>query len=151
MKRTIILSIIFILLLAFVSAEKIRVGGHKVVYDQAIEGDSDFDGINDRTSYYKDDVLVFASYDTNNDGLPDLWFSYVNGTYQELAMRDTTGDGKPENVLVFDTQGNILEEKEPLNLPWGWISLASLLVFAGIMYYIFRVPLKKKLSKKHKK
>ena len=143
-KKIIILIIMLMIAVPLVSADKIRVGGEKVIYDEVIEGDSDFDGINDRTSYYLEDVLVFSAYDTNSDGEPDMWFTYVNETYPEIAMRDTTGDGKPENVISYNEKGEIINEEVRENRPWGLIILIAIVVAGAGTYYVVRKTKKKK-------
>lgn len=155
MKKLILLFIIAIMAFS-VAAESVRVGGYKVKYDQVIEGDSDYDGINDRTSYYLEDVLVFSAYDTDGDGKQDMWFTYANGTDMNVAMRDTTGDGKPENVLTYDEKGKILDEEERLNLPWGLLFLGGVVIAAILAYFSTRKkpekkPVKRKKSKKKAK
>lgn len=144
--------LIFLFIISLVStiviADNVKVGGYKITYDEIIEGDSDFDGVNDRTSYYLEDILVFSAYDTNGDGEQDMWFTYVNGTDNEVAMRDTTGDGKPENIVTF-ADGEIVSEVEKTNLPGLWMILGFLVIGAGTTYFILRKePKKKRKSKK---
>lgn len=144
MQKTILFFILLLLFVSVASAENIRISGHKIVYDEIIEGDSDFDGINDRISYYLEDQLVFVAYDTDEDNKSDIWFTYVEGTYKELAMRDTTGDGKPEEILSYDMSGELLEEKYKWNLPWFWIIFSLLIIGASISYNILRKDKKKR-------
>lgn len=121
--------------MSIVSADKIKIGGHKIIYDQIIYGDSNYDGINDRTSYYLNDELVFTAYDTNEDGFPDMWFTYTNGTYVDTAMRDQTGDNKPENIVTYNQDGKVINEKKVLNLPWN-IIIPIILVILSILIYL---------------
>ena len=102
MKKITLTLILLLLCVSIASAETIKIGGEKVVYDEIIEGDSDFDGVDDRTSYYLNDELIFSAYDTDGDGEADMWFKYTGDSVLETAMRDTTGDGQPENLVSFD-------------------------------------------------
>lgn len=118
---------------SFVLADKARIGGYTVEYDQAVEGDSDYDGVDDRTSYYLDDVLVFSAYDTDGDGEKDMWFTYTNGTYKEAAMRDADGNGRPDDILTYDEEGVVVSEKHKSSIPGGWGTIVGALVLAGLI------------------
>lgn len=142
MKKIIILLMLLLLSVTFASAETIKIGGEKVTYDQIMQGDSDFDGINDRTSYYLENILVFSAYDTNGDGKQDMWFTYVEGTYPETAMRDTTGDGRPENIITLDKEGEIITEKERGKNQWIYIVI-GVIVICGLAYFFLKEKKKK--------
>jgi len=153
MKRAALL----LLLLLFAScagAQSVRVGGQRVVYDEVIRGDSDYDGVDDRTSYYLEDVLVFSAYDTDGDGEQDMWFTYVEGTYPKTAMRDTTGDGRPENIVTLDKTGAIVKEADGRSGRTTVIIVATLLVLVLVALLFLRRkkrPVRKKPEAKKQK
>src|SRR5665648_292067 len=75
-----------------VSADSIEIGKYKIVYDALVVTDTDEDGINDRTSYYQDGLLVFTAYDRDNNGKPDLWFRYDDELRLDLEIVDSNND-----------------------------------------------------------
>lgn len=98
--------IIIILLISSspVSADSIEVGKYKVEYDTLVVADTDMDGINDRTSYYQDEVLVFTAYDRDNNGKPDLWFRYDDELSLDLEIVDSDSDGEPDVFSHIDEE-----------------------------------------------
>ncbi len=155
MRYATLLVVLLLMLPAAYAVETLKVGGYKIQYDQVLKGDSDFDGINDRTSYYLDDELVFAAFDTDGDGKADMWFRYPDGMHKDLAMRDTNGNGRPENILEYDEAGDITSEVEKgFRMP----DLSGLLNVKGALYgviilavLIFAVTRLRKKSKPAKK
>ena len=128
-------------------------GSLKVEYDDVVESDSDFDGTLDRRSYYKDDQLVLSTYDTDLDGKADMWFTYNDGVYVEEAMRDSNGDGKPNDIVAYDEEGNVLSIESKMTFKDSYIAGAVLLVIGCIIgaFTIVRMRKKRKAKKTKKK
>ena len=103
-----------LLLMQMVSADTFKVGDLKVEYDTVLEEDTDWGYMK---SYYFDDELVFTTFDDDNNGKPDSWFGYKDNV-NTIAMKDTTGNNKPDYLVEFDSDGEITKEtkKEQINL-----------------------------------
>lgn len=85
--------------------------GVEVTFDETVSGtEQDPDVTVERTSYYDGDRLVFTAYDTDGDGLDDLWFEYDDSRRLKMELRDTDGDGDPDRALRFDKDENVIEE-----------------------------------------
>ena len=57
-------------------------------------------------------VRVETEDDTNADGRPDKWETYVDGVVRTSAM-DENGDGRPDRRLTYDQGTLVLIESEP--------------------------------------
>lgn len=86
------------------AAQTLTVGDYAIEYDQKLEADTNNNGKNDRTSYYRNEQLVFTAYDENEDGKQDLWFRFKNGDAVDLELADTDGNGKPDIITEVDAQ-----------------------------------------------
>ena len=136
-----------------VNAYTIKIGGYEIEYDTIYQGDSDFDGTNDRKSYYQDDEMVLITYDMDGDGIPENWLKYIQDVYLETAMRDNNGDGKPNDFLKYDKDGNITQEtsKRTYSLKIIMFGLIGVLLFFVLVIGLIKIMTRKKKHKKTKK
>ncbi|MEZ4318987.1 MAG: hypothetical protein R3F61_15845 [Myxococcota bacterium] len=75
------------------------------------EMDSDYDGKFDWTDHYRDGKRVMSEYDTETDGVSNVFKYYetVEGqTRLSRKERDTNGDGKIDVWERFDAEGNVI-------------------------------------------
>ena len=145
-----------ILLMQMINADTLKVGDLKVEYDTILEEDTEWGYMK---SYYIDDELVFTTFDDNNDGKPDSWFAYKDNI-NTIAMKDTTGNNKPDYLVEFDSDGEITKEtkKEQINLDMLIDKIIAHKVLIGsiiliVLLFIFfkrKKKLKHKVKKKHK-
>ena len=132
-----------------VSAETLKTGGLKINYDTVLEEDTDWGYMK---SYYLDDELVFTTFDDNDDGKPDSWFGYEDNI-NTIAMKDTTGNNKPDYLVEFDSDGEITKEtkKEQINLSMLIDKIVENKILVGGLILIVLLFLFFKRKKKHKK
>lgn len=97
-----VLSSMFFYMVDDVAAKGLQVGEYSVEYDEARPADTNENGTNDRTSYYKAGVLVFTAYDENEDGKDDLWFRYRADGAVDLELADSGTDGRPDMITEVD-------------------------------------------------
>lgn len=145
--------VLMVVLMFSVNAYNIKIGGYKIEYDTIYQGDSDFDGINDRKSYYADGEMVLVTYDMDGDGTPENWLKYTEDVYLETAMRDNNGDGLPNDFLKYDKEGNITQEtsKRTYSLKVILLSLIGLVLFFVLVIGLIKIMTRKKKHKKTKK
>ena len=147
-----------LLLMQMVSADTFKVGDLKVEYDTVLEEDTDWGYMK---SYYLDDELVFTTFDDDNDGKPDSWFGYKDNI-NTIAMKDTTGNNKPDYLVEFDSDGEITKEtkKEQINLDMlidkiieNKVLVCGLILIVLLFLFFKRKKKykKHKVKKKHKK
>lgn len=141
------LKIVLLLLLALPLAvlAKETIGDYVLEFDEKIETDTDGNGKNDRTSYYKNNVLVWSAFDDDEDGEPDLWLRYKNGDIVDLEISDPNGDGNPDKIAEFDYQGKReliydsgAEFAGSNSLSMTYVLIIGILTIAGAWYY-FRI------------
>jgi hypothetical protein len=65
-----------------------------------------------RREFYKGDVLDRSEEDTNADGRPDKWETYMNGAVLTAAF-DEDGDGKPDRRFTYEGGTLVLIESDP--------------------------------------
>ena len=65
-----------------------------------------------RKSFYQGDKLVFSGYDSDSDGLDDLWFQFDDDLNLIVEMHDLDGDGKPDRAIYYDTDENIIRDED---------------------------------------
>ena len=150
MKKLILITIIMnLLLMQMISADTLKVGDLKVEYDNVLEEDTEWGYMK---SYYLDDELVFTTFDDNDDGKPDSWFGYKDNV-NTIAMKDTTGNNKPDYLVEFDSDGEITKEtkKEQINLGMLIDKIIGNKVLVGSLILIVLLFLFFKRKKKHKK
>lgn len=109
-----IFGLLFLLLAAILqptpaayAASTVEVGKYQIEYDQYYKDDTDDNGSLDCTSYYLGDKLVFTAWDTDENGVPDLWFRYDGEEYLDLELADDNGDGKPDEIAMVDRDENV--------------------------------------------
>lgn len=90
--------------LPYAVSAKEMIGDYVLEYDLKTVADTNGDGTDDRTSYYKGDALIWSAYDENGDGKPDLWMRYKNGDTIDLELFDPDGDGEPDKITEFNAQ-----------------------------------------------
>ena len=146
----------FVLMVIFmfsVSAYTFKIGGYKIEYDTIYQGDSNFDGINDRKSYYLDGEMVLVTYDQDGDGVPENWNKYTEDVYIETAMRDENGDGKPNDFIKYDKEGNITQETSKRTFS---LKVIMLVLIGVVLFFLVVIGIgkffagRKKKSKKSK-
>lgn len=82
------------------------------------EMDSDYDGRFDWTDHYRDGRRVMSEYDTETDGIPNVFKYYEtdNGkTHLARKERDTDGDGKIDVWERFDPSGKVIRTGRDLD------------------------------------
>lgn len=62
--------------------------------------DTNYNGNMDNWREYEDGDLVLDQVDSTGDGRIDLWFHVDRGRIYKME-RDTTGDGKPDEVVRY--------------------------------------------------
>lgn len=112
------------------------VAGYLFEFDQKLEADTNGNGVNDRTSYYKGDRLMWTVYDQDENGEPDLWFRYANGDTLDLELFDRNGDGEPDTITEFDGQENaevIYDADAPggASSSWLWWLIGAAVLIAA--------------------
>jgi len=86
----------------------VKLGQIKVPFNRVFADDTKGDNYPDRRSYYQDDTLVLASWDTDKSGNFDLWFRLAEGDYIDLEVYDLTGDGKINKLVKVDKNEQII-------------------------------------------
>lgn len=84
------------------NAEEVRtleIGDRTISYDRVVEADENENGVNDRTTYYLGEEMVFTAYDENENGKADLWLGWKDGESVELELADQNGDGTPDSAF----------------------------------------------------
>jgi hypothetical protein len=76
------------------------------------EMDSDYDGRFDWTDHYQDGIRVMSEYDTDYDGLPNV-FKYFErsedgAVYLDRKERDSDGDGQIDVWERFSREGDVV-------------------------------------------
>lgn len=82
------------------------------------EMDSDYDGRFDWTDHYREGRRVMSEYDTETDGMPNVFKYYEtdNGvTHLARKERDTDGDGKIDVWERFDPTGKVIRTGRDLD------------------------------------
>ncbi len=77
------------------------------------EMDGDYDGVFDWTDHYQDGYRVMSEYDTDYDGVANVWKYYIrndDGSQPRLDRkeRDTDGDGMVDVWERFNTDGEVI-------------------------------------------
>ena len=77
------------------------------------EMDGDYDGVFDWTDHYQDGYRVMSEYDTEYDGVANVWKYYVrndDGSKPRLDRkeRDTDGDGQVDVWERFNAEGEVI-------------------------------------------
>jgi len=77
------------------------------------EMDGDYDGVFDWTDHYQDGYRVMSEYDTDFDGVANVWKYYVrndDGSQPRLDRkeRDTDGDGQVDVWERFNSEGEVI-------------------------------------------
>ncbi|MBX2801597.1 MAG: hypothetical protein KTR31_28225 [Myxococcales bacterium] len=76
------------------------------------EMDSDYDGRFDWTDHYKRGVRVMSEYDTDYDGVPNMFKYYIQdddgAVYLDRKERDEDGDGKIDVWERFSKDGEVI-------------------------------------------
>lgn len=73
--------------------------------------DSDYDGHFDWTDHYQEGKRVMSEYDTETDGVPNVFKYYDSASGKTVVSRkerDTDGDGKIDVWERFDKDGNVI-------------------------------------------
>jgi hypothetical protein len=70
------------------------------------------DGVIDRREFLVRDALVRAEEDTNRDGLPDKWETWVDGALTVAAYDTTFSTGRADRRLVYDASGSAVLEAD---------------------------------------
>lgn len=114
------------------SSGTITVGGQEIVYDQVFEDDTDQDQVKDRKSYYSQGSLVLTTWDTNQDGREDLWFTYDEGEYLKVEAADMDFDGEPDELTYLDRNETVTRVERTGQGLWGklWPAAAGAAVIA---------------------
>lgn len=83
-----------------------------VEYDNIVE---DKTNLGDMKLYYFGEELVLSTFDKDSDGKADSWFAYKDGL-NTVAMKDSSGNNKPDYLVEFDSEGNVTKEtrKKPI-------------------------------------
>lgn len=85
-------------------AKEFGVGDYPIIFDQKLEADTSGNGVNDRTSYYQGDLLVWTAYDEDENGEWETWFRYKGGDSVDLELYDRDGNGTPDRIVEVDAQ-----------------------------------------------
>lgn len=88
--------------------ETVKIGKTEIPFNMVFGDDTSGDGYTDRRSFYQDDLLVLAAWDTDADGIFDIWFRFANGEYVDLEAYDLTGDGKIDKLVSMDENEQII-------------------------------------------
>jgi hypothetical protein len=77
------------------------------------EMDGDYDGVFDWTDHYQDGFRVMSEYDTDFDGVANVWKYYIrndDGSQPRLDRkeRDTDGDGQVDVWERFNASGEVI-------------------------------------------
>lgn len=135
-------SVLFILLFlpvfAFAEIQEMKVGDVGVSYDEIVEADTNGNGMNDRSSFYKNGALVFTAYDRDEDGKPDLWFQYDDELFLTQSLEDVDSDGTPDEVLGYSREEEITRVKNRNDKSSSLYLLVIGVVIAGFIIVIFR-------------
>lgn len=122
---------------------KETIGDYILEFDEKIETDTDGNGQNDRTSYYKSNVLVWSAFDDDENGEPDLWLRYKNGDTVDLEISDPDGDGNPDKMAEFDYQGKreLIYDSDAKfadnsSSVMTYVLIIGILTAAGAWYYL---------------
>jgi hypothetical protein len=65
------------------------------------------DGIADRHEFHSNGLLVRAEQDTNGDGRLDQWQRFTDGQLHELLLDTSMVSGRPNQRLVYRTDGSV--------------------------------------------
>lgn len=125
------------------AASTLEVGKYVIQYDQSYNDDIDGNGSQECTSYYLDGNLVFSAWDTDENGIPDLWFRYDGEEYLDLELADNNGDGKPDEIALVDRDENVNYLPPSSNNiweSWGIMAVAAI----GLIAFTLVVLLVKK-------
>ena len=61
-------------------------------------------------SYYNGDQLVLTEYDENTDGTIDVWIFYRDDYSVRKEMRDSDNDGTPDMFFTFNNKEELIKE-----------------------------------------
>lgn len=84
---------------------------HLVLSDGEVPFDSNRDGVDDGTYFYKNSVLIKSTEDSNFDGKIDIEYEYFEGLL-EKAKADRDFDGKFETTIHYRDQMNSMVESK---------------------------------------
>lgn len=136
--KSLLLAFIFLLLPVFALAQnsalqELKIGNIKVSYDEVVEADTDENGVNDRSSFYRENKLVFTAYDRDEDGENDLWLQYDDELYLTKALTDRGADGTPDEALHFDRDGNVTKTEKLGGSNWLWWLIVAAIAIAAFI------------------
>jgi len=93
----------------------VTLGKYRIDYDEIFTDDTDGNRTRDRRSYYKNGLLVLASWDTDKDGKNDMWLRFKDGYSVDLEAFDSDNDGSLNKIVRVDKNeeiSSIYEKKD---------------------------------------
>lgn len=94
------------------AVDSIDVGGEAVAYDTSHVETSQSDGAR-RTTYYANDVLVAASWDSDVNGRDELWMRVDADWYVDRVAADRDADGIADTVVTINHSGAVTVAAAP--------------------------------------
>jgi hypothetical protein len=132
---SLMLAFSLLLCVSSVAAEVVDAGGKRIRYDEMLD-------YGDMKSYYRGDVLVLSTFDTDDDAVADQWFFYDEGLVLDSA-RQADDEGKIDYVVGYDELGNAVRERTHKPFPWMLLFVIFLGVAAAVAYVILSPERKK--------